>query len=312
MELYNWNAIIEASNLYDTATEKRSHFIESIKMAKQYFEDNKNKDIEYLVNDDFKITINGKTILFKNVNKSNRPKTHGEYYKNILAEFIEKIEEQINVLYWYVLDEEQINDCLQKPTIKDKYLCLSALKIQYTKHLNDINGVLQPPNNDTYFKMNAEYSTAIEKINNELSKLKENKTTANRPTTPKQVYTLRPNFDNFDLQIQIIHDNTKDLFNATLDDWKNLFSNDIKQFKKPIELKHKTTLADLQYFLSELNRVELFKISNFGIIIENTKAFFNRNGVITSKKLSDGKNKATSGVKHSYIIKNLLNKLKLD
>lgn len=123
-------------------------------------------------------------------------------------------------------------------------------------------------------------------------------------------YTLNPNFDDLEEQIKVIHENTTGLFNASIEQWKNLFSNDIKPFKNPIELKPKITYEDLHFFLAELHRVQLFRKSQFGIVIEKTKAFASKK-IITSQGLSDAHRKAKSGAKHSYIVANLLSKLNL-
>jgi hypothetical protein len=101
--------------------------------------------------------------------------------------------------------------------------------------------------------------------------------------------TLNPNFDDFKYQVKTIHENTQTLFNSTLLQWENLFSNEIKVFIKPIELKEKINLSDLRLFLDKLKITGLVKNGRFGKMLEDVKAFSYNGNIITANQYKDAK-----------------------
>lgn len=197
MDLYNDKAIIETATFYNSAIEKQKYFIDCLDKATQYFEDNKNTNVEYFINKDNQtIKINGVDINVYNEN-TNRPKTHGEYYERYFKEFEIKIKEQINLLYWEVQGENEIKECELKPTLQEKYFCFSKLKTTYTNSLNDNEFMLKEANPEAYKKHKKEYTEQLSKIEKRLLELKENpqieapqiETTKNK-LTQKQIALL--------------------------------------------------------------------------------------------------------------------------
>lgn len=114
-----------------------------------------------------------------------------------------------------------------------------------------------------------------------------------KTTTIKQPrkQTLNPNFENIDFQIDIIINKTTEIFISDKTQWKNLFSTNIIEFTKPIELRKGTTIQDLRLFLDSLKHNDLIKKSGFNKIIEESKAFIFDGNLVTANNLKH----ATSG-----------------
>lgn len=115
--------------------------------------------------------------------------------------------------------------------------------------------------------------------------------TKTAPIKKPQKPTLKPNFDDIDLQIDILVEGTKKIFVSNKEQWKNLFSKNIIEFTKPIELRKGTTIQDLRLFLDSLKHNDLIKKSGFNKIIEESKAFIFDGNLITANNLKH----ATSG-----------------
>ncbi len=151
--------------------------------------------------------------------------------------------------------------------------------------------------NTTFYKEDLKEK---ETLKNELKKLKldletvlstlkiKRKYNPKQPTEPKAL-SLKPNFDDFNGQIKTIHKETQTLFISTLDQWEQLFSDDIQGFKNPIELKPNTTLSDLRLFLDMLHQKGLIKNSRFNKLLQNTKAFSFNGSIITRNQYKDAK-----------------------
>lgn len=117
----------------------------------------------------------------------------------------------------------------------------------------------------------------------------ENNKPQNLPTTIKKrvsVNTLNPNFDDPKTQINTIYEVTSPLFISNIEQWENLFSDNIKPFEKSIILKPTTTLNDLREFFNFLlaNRLTL----KLGLKdLETVKAFNYNGSTVTAKQLKD-------------------------
>ncbi|MCV6629187.1 MAG: hypothetical protein OIF50_04935 [Flavobacteriaceae bacterium] len=107
-------------------------------------------------------------------------------------------------------------------------------------------------------------------------------------TKPKAI-TLSPNFDDFDGQTKEIYNLTTSLFSASLEQWQNLFSNNIQVFKAPIELKSNTTISDLRLFLDTLYSKRLIKKQRFNKVLENVKAFSYEGKVLVADQYKNAK-----------------------
>jgi|SRR5690554_352563 len=107
-----------------------------------------------------------------------------------------------------------------------------------------------------------------------------------RPKPPKPL-TLRPNFTDAEFQIKALHDNSKFMFVATLEQWQNLFSDNIKPFPVPIELKQGVTLAMLREFINGLINHKVIARRGTLKTIETANAFSFDNSKVTAKMLSD-------------------------
>lgn len=107
------------------------------------------------------------------------------------------------------------------------------------------------------------------------------------PPKPPKPLTLKPNFTDAEFQIKTLHDNSKFMFVATLEQWQNLFSDEIKPFPVPIELRRGVTLAMLREFINGLIGYKV--ISKRGTLntLEKVNVFSFDNSKVTAKQLSD-------------------------
>ena len=124
--------------------------------------------------------------------------------------------------------------------------------------------------------------------------------------------TLNPNFDDIDYQIEIIIKKTEQIFTSEKTQWKNLFSDDIKEFTKPIELKDKATIADLRLFLDSLKNNDLIKKRSFNKIIEESKAFIFDGNLITANNLKHATGGNYPNTANSNIIKETFKSLNIE
>jgi hypothetical protein len=124
--------------------------------------------------------------------------------------------------------------------------------------------------------------------------------------------SLNSNFDDIGLQIDIIIKATEEIFISNKEQWTNLFSDDIKEFTKPIELKDKTTIADLRLFLDSLKHNDLIKKSSFNKIIEESKAFLFDGNLITANNLKHATGGNYPNTANSHIIKETFKSLNIE
>lgn len=124
-------------------------------------------------------------------------------------------------------------------------------------------------------------------------------------TKPKQPKTepknLKPNITQS--QIAKLYEALKEVFEATPEQWRALFSDTEIQLFKPIEAKAVSDIGVLLHYLKERNLIEAIKYPS---IIERTKAFAINGIPITSKKINDLKanmNFPTIGKNYSKISK---------
>lgn len=110
--------------------------------------------------------------------------------------------------------------------------------------------------------------------------------------------SLNPSFQDFEAQVKVIAETSTPLFNATLDQWKNLFSDEIKPFKKPIELKQETTFSDLRSFMDAFKTQKLIRNGKFNSLLEGVNAFSKDGQTVTAQNLKD----AYQTAKRSYSI----------
>lgn len=109
----------------------------------------------------------------------------------------------------------------------------------------------------------------------------------NKAITEIKVLTLKPKFTDLNYQIKQLQKSTQPLFNSTVQQWENLFSNEIKPFEPPIELKKSTKLVTLREFINML--IECNLISKRGALttIAKAKAFIYDNRIVTFNQLND-------------------------
>ena len=314
MDLYDHKAIIEASTLYDSPIAKQNYFIESLETAQKHYESNKNKDVEYYFNEkNPNLKINGFEVnIFKQT--TNRPKTHGEYYKYIFDGFTEIIKQQINSLDWDVMNENELLQCELKPTLPEKYFCFSKLKTYYSDKLNENELFFKNDKPEIYNNYKREYTEQLEKIENRLHELKEQNSKPQQFNDIKPQISglsLKPNFDDINWQIEIIIKETQKIFTSNTEQWTNLFSENIQPLSNPIELKDKTTISDLRLFLDSLNNCGLIKTSKFNSIIEKSKAFIFEGTIITALQLKHAKQQQNyPNTLNSATIQNVFKELK--
>lgn len=106
-------------------------------------------------------------------------------------------------------------------------------------------------------------------------------------------HTLNPNFQDFEAQVKIISETSTPLFIGTLDQWENLFSNEITPFTKPIELRQGVSKADLRRFIDNLKFYGLIRTGSFLKVLADVNAFSLRGNVLTAndyKNANNGKN----------------------
>lgn len=134
-----------------------------------------------------------------------------------------------------------------------------------------------------------------------------------QPTEPKKPLSLKPNFDDFNGQINTIYTETKTLFTSTLSQWEQLFSDDIQIFKSPIELNQKTTLSDLRLLLDKLSQKGLIKNSKFNKLLQTVKAFSYNGLIITANQYKDAKQTQNyPSTLNSNTIQDVFNALNVD
>ncbi|SIQ74099.1 hypothetical protein [Maribacter ulvicola] len=105
--------------------------------------------------------------------------------------------------------------------------------------------------------------------------------------------SLNPNFEDRNWQISTIFESSKPLFNSTIEQWENLFSDNIVLFDKPIELKKGISKADLRCFIDELKHFGLIRTGSFLKTLQNVNAFSINGKILTAydyKTANNGKN----------------------
>lgn len=267
MDLYDHKAIIEASTLYDSAIDKQNYFIESLETAKQHYESNENKDIEYYYNEkNPTLKINGFEVnIFKEA--TNRPKTHGEYYKYIFEGFTEIIKQRINSLDWDVMNENELLQCELKPTLPEKYFCFSKLKTYYSDKLNENELFFKNDKPEIYNNYKKEYTEQLEKIENRLHELKEQNSKPQQTVNSVQDYSLQCDYSENKIQSDLYP-----LFNKVFDCTKEQITNLLSEsISTQITAKNGFTLKDIVYFVWWLKEKNHIKSVQYGNVIDKTK-----------------------------------------
>jgi hypothetical protein len=99
--------------------------------------------------------------------------------------------------------------------------------------------------------------------------------------------TLKPNFIDFDYQIKQLYEATKPIFKADIEQWENLFSNEINPFNNPIELRENTTIVTLREFINMLIDCRLISKRGALTTIANSNAFIYDNRLINFNQIND-------------------------
>lgn len=103
----------------------------------------------------------------------------------------------------------------------------------------------------------------------------------NNKHTKEPIMSLKPNITLS--QIVKLHEALHTLFDATIDQWRNLFSENITEFTTPIVVsKYASDVRVLFYYLKE---ERLITVDNYPSIIEKSKAFSRNSKPLTAKQL---------------------------
>lgn len=283
MDLYNWTAIIEASTLYDSAIKKETYFKESLETAKLNFEQKSNEIVKYAV---YTLQLGEKIIDLDKINGKPRPVlTHKQAFENKYNSFVEKINEQIKLLYWDIISETEILECELKTTIQEKYFCFSKLKTSYTSFLNDNEFMLKEANPKAYEQHKKEYTGQLEKIENRLFKLKEQNSKPQQSVKSTQDYSLQCDYSKSKIENDL-YPLFDMVFECTKEQIENLLSENIST---QITAKKGFTLKDIVYFVWWLKDKNHIKSVQYGNVIDKTKCIKWNGKPITSTQIKKTK-----------------------
>jgi len=202
-------------------------------------------------------------------------------------------------------------DFLKKPLPKETYYLqkINEIKSAKFKYLDQILNAQIVYNLDNS-KVCRYFFTEVSRIW-EISYL-EKQITKSLKTSKHKTLGLNPNMDDLDRQIIVIYNNSKDLFVSTLEQWQNLFSDDIKVFKKSIELKKGVSKADLRLFIDTLKYYGFIRTGGFIKVLVNANAFSEKGVPLTNsqyKGANNGKNYPIT--RNSDKVKEVFNALRL-
>lgn len=107
-------------------------------------------------------------------------------------------------------------------------------------------------------------------------------TTRNKQQATK-ILTLKP-LITFS-QIVKLHETSQELFEATLEQWCNLFSEEIKEFEVPITVVSQY-VSDVRVLFDYLKKRELIDVIRYSSILAKAKVFCFNDKIITAKQLN--------------------------
>lgn len=205
-------------------------------------------------------------------------------------------------------------DFKKSPLPKETYYCQKAKKIkdmgfEYLPHILEGEFIynLNELEKCTNFFMEVSRIWEVSYLEKQILKLQ------SPLKKPKKVYTLNPNFEHLRGQIEIIFEYSKPLFNASLSQWQNLFSDNIQPFENPIELKSEITLMDLRLFLDKLNQHGLIKNGRFNSLLQKINAFSFNGSTVQANQYADArKNEMYPYTKNAPKIDEIFEALKLN
>ncbi len=275
--MYDFGGVIEQSKDFDSYVERRNFLQNQLAKAKAHFDTKKN-DIE--PNKTLTVQLgNDQTKPFSNFTIQSNPKkeTHATIFKNDLNAFETALKSELSKIDDFVLIEQIVLEYKNKPQpeqLEYLYKCKHNFKTDI-----DVNHAL---NNENYTYNPKPDKWGLKLVQRVIKELKQP-----QPLNSTKKLSLNPNFDDPQGQIKTIHENSTDLFDATLEQWQNLFSENIQVFTKPIPLKESITIMDLRLFLDTLHSKGLIKNKRFNKLLENINAFSINGNTIKAKSYAD-------------------------
>lgn len=101
--------------------------------------------------------------------------------------------------------------------------------------------------------------------------------------TKTAILSLKPNLT--PTQITRLSELTTGIFQATIKQWCNLFSENIQEFTEPIELTS-SYLTDVRLFFEKLLQKRYIETNKYPSILYRSKAFSRNNDIITAKQIN--------------------------
>lgn len=185
-----------------------------------------------------------------------------QLHKSIEAIINDKKECENNI--WHLLTEEELQETTEKLQV-------------ITKEFEKIN--------TKYENLEEKYRTLKEEIGLAMLEYQEKK--ANKTISTKTtIQTLKPNITI--KQIEKIALDLSFIFQSSINQWEDLFSNNIPIFEKPIVLKSKT-LSDIAILFHWLKEYEFIENNNYPSILERCKVFTFHGEIITARQITKPK-----------------------
>lgn len=295
MDLYNWKLKLSETEFFNNSIEKQNYLKDCLKNATQYYKANKCKIEPYAVKT---IQLGNKETGFKTINLDNPPRpkiTHKEVFENRYNEFVKEIEKEINKLNEYVEVEKEILKCEQRTSTQEKFFCYTKLNKTYLDHLQNSELLLKKANLKAYTEDINLYTPFVQKIESRLSELKQTnyKAPVSKITPNKPLKKISLNTNLSQSEIVKLHNDLKPYFVSTLEQWQNLFSEDITPFKTPIKVNRGVTIVMIGAIFKELEKRGIAE--QWKSIIEKSKAFEKSNKIIKASSLTDALRKPRKG-----------------
>jgi len=284
--MYNFGGIIEQSKDFDSYVERYNFLQNQLAKAKAHFDTKKN-DIE--PNKTLTVQLgNDQTKPFSNFPIQSNPKkeTHATIFKNDLNAFETALKSELSRIDDFVLIEQIVLEYKNKPQ-PEQLAYLYKCKHNFKTDI-DVNHAL---NNENYTYNPKPDKWGLKLVKRIIKELKHPRKP--QPSNITKKLSLNPNFDDPQAQIKTIHENSKTLFNATLEQWQNLFSENIQPFDKPIELAKGISKADLRVFIDDLKYHGFIRTGSFLKVLQQVNAFSINGKTLTAhdyKTANNGKN----------------------
>ncbi len=136
-----------------------------------------------------------------------------------------------------------------------------------------------------------ELQTILYNIKKSINQITAPQKKKHRPTTINHELTRK--------QIANIHSSTKFIFDSSIEQWQNIFSDQEIKPHQPIQVKHGITLATLRYFWHQLEINELINDRRIFVKLYEKKCFRKGKNIITPRQMTDANKELRNKHKHN-------------